>query len=111
MSIETSLRRILKLNSDFERYNVISIQYELIHLKGPLLILFGSDSSKEMIILVGEPFSVQLLMFGHDYIHVGLNVCSNIQVMQAGSKLEATNFLTYTIMPIAVIQRVIHHCL
>ena len=59
-------------------------QYKSIHLKGPLLNLFGLDSSRKMIITVGEPFSVQLLMFGHDYICVGSNVCSNIQAIQAG---------------------------
>ena len=73
-------------------------QYKSIRLKGPLLSLFGLDSSMEMVLTVGEPFSVQLPMFGHDYICVGSNVCSNIQAMQANSKLESTNLLT--IMPL-----------
>ena len=60
--------------------------------------LFGWDSSREMVLSAAEPFSVQLPMFGHDYISVGSNMCSNIQAMQADSQLESTNLLT--IMPL-----------
>jgi len=72
--------------------------FSAIHLEGPMLNLFGIDSNRKMIISNGVPFDVQLPMFGHDYISIGSNVCSNIQTMQAGSKIEATSLLT--IMPL-----------
>ena len=74
-------------------------EYRSIHVRGPCLSLFGLDNSREMVLTEGEPFSVQLPMFGHDYICIGSNVCSNIQSMQAGSTLEATNLMTVMPLP------------
>ena len=60
--------------------------------------LFGLDSAKQIIISSGVAFQVCLPIFEHDYICVGSNLCSSVQAMQAGSKVEATNLRT--IMPL-----------
>ena len=72
--------------------------HSTIHLEGPLLNLFGMDGTNKMVLSNRVAFEVQLPMFGHDYISIGSNVCSNIHTMQAGTKLESTNLLT--IMPL-----------
>ena len=72
--------------------------YSTICLEGPLFNMFGVDSSRKMVLSNGVPFEVQLPIFGHDYISIGSNVCSNTQTMQAGSKLDSGNLLT--VMPL-----------
>ena len=84
------------------RFNILldsMSHYRSIHVRGPFVSLFGLDNNREMVLTNGEPFSVQLPLFGHDYVCIGSNVCSNIQSMQAGSTLESTNLLTVMPLP------------